>query len=208
MPSYHYRKFHRREKTTVIFPDSKVHGVNLGPTGPRWASCWPHWLCYLGRIISTMGFHVLIRWHLYVPHPQWLRPEYTWRTRSTGWPRMPWSLPPPDHQPCRYTCVCHPLERIWSNCASWVLRDERENGHIDGLVQNCIMSGALARDLLHFCIRPCIWFMFSPVCSQITKFMGPTWGPPGFCRPQMGPMLAPWTLLSGFSHLSCQSSHV
>ena len=26
--------------------------------------------------------------------------------------------------------------------------------------------------------------------------MGPTWGPPGSCRPQMGPMLAPWTLLS------------
>ena len=33
--------------------------------------------------------------------------------------------------------------------------------------------------------------------SQITKFMGPTWGPPGSCRPQIGPMLAPWTLLSG-----------
>ena len=33
--------------------------------------------------------------------------------------------------------------------------------------------------------------------SQIAKFMGPTWGPPGPCRPQMGPMLAPWTLLSG-----------
>ena len=27
--------------------------------------------------------------------------------------------------------------------------------------------------------------------------MGPTWGPPGSCRPQMGPMLAPWTLLPG-----------
>ena len=32
---------------------------------------------------------------------------------------------------------------------------------------------------------------------QIAKFMGPTWGPPGSCQPQMGPMLAPWTLLSG-----------
>ena len=32
--------------------------------------------------------------------------------------------------------------------------------------------------------------------TQITKFMAPTWGP-GSCRPQMGPMLAPWTLLSG-----------
>ena len=33
--------------------------------------------------------------------------------------------------------------------------------------------------------------------SQIANFMGPTWGPPGSCRPQMGPMLAPWLLLSG-----------
>ena len=32
--------------------------------------------------------------------------------------------------------------------------------------------------------------------SQIAKFIGPTWGPPGSCQPQMGPMLAPWTLLS------------
>ena len=29
--------------------------------------------------------------------------------------------------------------------------------------------------------------------------MGPTWGPPGSCRPQMGPMMAPWSLLSGYS---------
>ena len=27
--------------------------------------------------------------------------------------------------------------------------------------------------------------------GQIAKFMGPTWGPPGSCRPQLGPMLAP-----------------
>ena len=33
--------------------------------------------------------------------------------------------------------------------------------------------------------------------SLIVGFIGPTWGPPGSCRPQMGPMLAPWTLLSG-----------
>ena len=31
--------------------------------------------------------------------------------------------------------------------------------------------------------------------------MGPTCGPPGSCRPQMGPMLVPWTLLSGCIHL-------
>ena len=37
----------------------------------------------------------------------------------------------------------------------------------------------------------------STKAPQIAKFMGPTWGPPRSCRPQMGPMLAPWTLLSG-----------
>ena len=35
------------------------------------------------------------------------------------------------------------------------------------------------------------------VTTQIARFMGPTWGPPGSCRPQVGPMLAPQTLLSG-----------
>ena len=34
------------------------------------------------------------------------------------------------------------------------------------------------------------------IYTQIAKFMGPTWGPPGSCQPQMGPMLAPWNLLS------------
>ena len=33
--------------------------------------------------------------------------------------------------------------------------------------------------------------------TQIAKFMGPTWDPSGSCWLQMGPMLAPWTLLSG-----------
>ena len=32
---------------------------------------------------------------------------------------------------------------------------------------------------------------------QIAKFMGSTWGPPGSSRPQVSPMLAPWTFLSG-----------
>ena len=33
--------------------------------------------------------------------------------------------------------------------------------------------------------------------TLITRFMGPIWGPSGADRTQMGPMLAPWTLLSG-----------
>ena len=33
--------------------------------------------------------------------------------------------------------------------------------------------------------------------TLIARFIGPTWGPSGAGRTQMGPMLAPWTLLSG-----------
>ena len=32
---------------------------------------------------------------------------------------------------------------------------------------------------------------------SLAKFMGPTWGPSGADRTQVGPMLAPWILLSG-----------
>ena len=41
------------------------------------------------------------------------------------------------------------------------------------------------------------YFSANNVYTQIAKFMGPTWGPSGSCRPQMYPMLDPWTLLSG-----------
>ena len=30
-------------------PDSQVHRADMGPTGPRWAPCRPHELCYLGN---------------------------------------------------------------------------------------------------------------------------------------------------------------
>ena len=39
----------------------------------------------------------------------------------------------------------------------------------------------------------CDWIKVSP----IARFMGPTWGPFGADRTQVGPMLDPWTLLSG-----------
>ena len=28
------------------------NGTHPGPTGPRWAPCWPHELCYLGKFLS------------------------------------------------------------------------------------------------------------------------------------------------------------
>ena len=35
------------------------------------------------------------------------------------------------------------------------------------------------------------------IIPWIAKCMGPTWGPSGADRTQVGPMIAPWTLLSG-----------
>ena len=34
-------------------PDSKIHGASMGPTGPRWAPCWPYELCYLGVLLKV-----------------------------------------------------------------------------------------------------------------------------------------------------------
>ena len=70
-----------------------------------------------------------------------------------------------------------------------------------------IFNGCLKNNFVIFsdrrhCITPCPVrdvgvTQFIPIMSQIAKFMGPTWGPPGSCRPQMGPMLAQWSMISG-----------
>ena len=38
------------------------------------------------------------------------------------------------------------------------------------------------------------------MCSLIVRFVGPTWGPSGAHRTQVGPMLVPSTLLSGLTY--------
>ena len=49
---------------------------------------------------------------------------------------------------------------------------------------------------------PSVWlfvlFKLYIVSTLIARFMGSTWGPSGAGRTQVGPMLAPWTLLSGY----------
>ena len=60
----------------------------------------------------------------------------------------------------------------------WLLQ-WNDNDHDDIRTWKCIPSG------IH------------QLSAQIAKFMGPKWGPPGSWRPHVGPMMAPWTLLSG-----------
>ena len=45
---------------------------------------------------------------------------------------------------------------------------------------------------------PCHDLIMDLSHTLIARFMGPTWGPSGADRTQVGPMLAPWTLLSGY----------
>ena len=47
--------------------------------------------------------------------------------------------------------------------------------------------------------------LYNNMISLIARSMGPIWGPSGAARTQVGPMLAPWTLLSGLVHSITQS---
>ena len=59
-----------------------------------------------------------------------------------------------------------------------------------------------------------IWFSKSWFCSAvhtispIARFMGPAWGPSGADRTQVGPMLAPWTLISGIQRVDIKRKGV
>ena len=43
--------------TTLITRFMGQHVAHLGPTGPRWAPCWPHELCYLGIVTYISRLH-------------------------------------------------------------------------------------------------------------------------------------------------------
>ena len=42
-----------------------VHGAHLGPTGPRWAPCWPHEPCYLGIFQIIFQMYLLERKYIH-----------------------------------------------------------------------------------------------------------------------------------------------
>ena len=72
-----------------------------------------------------------------------------------------------------------------------------QNGHhhedgillCDSVIENCCIW-------LKFRYSSLLKILFTAI-TLIAGFMGPTWGPSGADRAQMGPMLAPWPLLSG-----------
>ena len=87
--------------TTEIDPDSKVHGVHLGPVDPRWAPCWPHEACYQGNhssveliISASYIFRCFHAFELILT----LSFEYSCCTRSMPWLLMTWLHMSPGHQ--------------------------------------------------------------------------------------------------------------
>ena len=52
--------------------------------------------------------------------------------------------------------------------------------------------------------QACVSILCFGKVSLIARFMGPTWGTSGADRTQVGPMLAPWTLLSGMLFLEIE----
>ena len=46
----------------TLYPDSKIHGVNMGSTGPRWAPCCPMniaiWVVYMSIGIENSPYFI------------------------------------------------------------------------------------------------------------------------------------------------------
>ena len=98
-------------------------------------------------------------------------------------------------------------------------------GHIISKIQWQLSEGNFRRDIskpsitkINFKVTCLIFHSQLPVANEIrgkckatliARFMGPTWGPSGADGTQVGPMLAPWTLLSGQLHeLCCDEWHI
>ena len=80
-------------------------------------------------------------------------------------------------KPCSYFAV------TWNNCREYC-------PHLENII--CTYNRFIG-NILEKATMLCMSVFF----YSIAKLTGPIWRPPGSCRPQMGPMLAPWTLLSG-----------
>ena len=87
------------------------HGAHLGPTGPRWAPCWPHEACYLGLPFAPLVIHGEISIKIFFSE-KW-RPSFT--DINTSIPHAAY-----------YTCF---LRREF-NCTVWL---SLFNNHLCGL---------------------------------------------------------------------------
>ena len=102
-----------------------------------------------------------------------------WRHRNGPVALRPWRIPIP-HNPCLMWLVLRiqMLQRRPTASMSWMCDARTSKQH------SCSLSGdAISKS--------------KGYPDTVTRFMGPTWGPSGTDRTQVGPILAPRTLLSG-----------
>ena len=95
----------------------------------------------------------------------------------------------------------------WYSFVNIILLFVYENSckHLKDAVLNKTHFGNTFRTLNHWnhssiiCLNPKTYKRsFAEIFTTLmARFVGPTWGPPGADRTQIGPMLAPWSLESG-----------
>ena len=123
--------------------------------------------------------------------PQIHQPTFTsvHRTKSPGsyFPGMRWVIDCWPHKPNETTAV-YTLQ-IYQTYNPWLLSpwsSTKSKSSLSRVSLNWILEVLISVLCRH------------AISTQIVRFMGPMWGPPGADRTQVGPMLAPWTLLSGY----------
>ena len=108
-----------------------------------------------------------------------------------------------------------PAETLWS--AKWIMNISITIFHwISNLIRNIVSWEGCQTSIKHNtnwrCLETLHWFVYlsiylfiiylliysfiNSLASPIARFMGPTGDPSGADRTQVGPMLAPWALLS------------
>ena len=95
--------------TTLIARSMGQHGAHLGPTGPRWAPCWPHELCYLGIYAEGQKL-TLNQWSVSVVHPSCHQAGTTCQ--------LPFLIPSIKRRSGWYQQSPHLMELYWPNYIS------------------------------------------------------------------------------------------
>ena len=105
-----------------------------------------------------------------------------------------------DYEPQVWDSTLPPGDSIFGD--PWSPRDSK---NASPQIEPCIRWTIKYPWTMIYAIRVVITYpALVTMTSQIAKLMWPTSGPPGSCRPQMGPILAPWTLLSDTSWFHTQ----
>ena len=150
---------------------------------------------YLWKVYQTQGTVYLCTWG-FLHHFKW---SCHCMRHATPGPFLDGTKP--LSAPMLVYCELSPQQQLQRNLNwnSYIFIQENAFENVVHFVSSCVKTLSHSDEWCASClvnIGLCNRLMPWVTYTQIAKFMGPTWGPPGSCRPQTGPMLAPWTLLS------------